>query len=170
MEPMASAVPPTSPINIVFVCLGNICRSPALAAVFQKLVEERGLSEKFYIDSCGVEDTFLGAPADQRMRLAAKKRGIALNHKAQLFEDSFFAVFDYIFVVNKEVLQLLSSRAPSPEMRAKIHLATHYSSRYRDQEIPDPYYGDADAFDHTLEIAEDSARGLLAHFISSSSC
>ena len=86
-------------ISILFVCAGNICRSPALAAVLQKLVNEKGLTDRVFIDSCAVTPSFLGAPADPRMVAAAHKRGVHIDHKAKIFEEAYFKVFNLVSIL-----------------------------------------------------------------------
>ena len=99
-------------ISILFVCLGNICRSPALEATLKKLVKEKNLTEKIFVDSCAVTPSFLGAPADPRMVAAANKRGVHIDHKAKLFEEAYFKAFNYIFAADHEVLKMLQQIAP----------------------------------------------------------
>ena|SRR5258708_6043918 len=151
-------------IKILFVCMGNICRSPALAAVFDNLVKERGLSDKFYCDSCAVTHWFIGAPVDQRMARAGVKQGIVIEHTAQLLEEVFLTIFDCILATDAEVQELLLSQAPSPDARDKIKLATHFSAQFHDQPIEDPYYGGEAGFDHVMLMAKDVAKGILEHY------
>lgn len=148
-------------ISLLFVCLGNICRSPALEAVMKKLVKEHHLESQIYVDSCGVNASFLGCNADLRMRQTAKKRGIDISTQAKLFEPHFFEKFDFIFVVDKSLLNRLKSFALNQQNATKVRLATEYSKKYLNEEITDPYYGSEDAFDLTLTIAEDACQGIL---------
>ena len=148
-------------ISLLFVCSGNICRSPALAACLQKLVNDKGLTDRVFIDSCAVCPSFLGAPADPRIVAAAHKRGVHIDHKAKIFEQAFFKVFEYIFVVNHEALKKLQDLAQTDEEKAKIHLVTEFSTLYKDQEITDPYFdGDAE-FEKIMNISEEIAQGIL---------
>lgn len=152
-------------ISILFVCAGNICRSPALAAVLQKLVNEKGLTDRVFIDSCAVTPSFLGAPADPRMVAAAHKRGVHIDHKAKIFEEAYFKVFNHIFAVDHEVLKTLQSLAHTDEERAKIHLVNEFSTTYKDKEMADPYFDGEAGFEKIMDISEEIAQGILANFI-----
>ena len=143
--------------SILFVCMGNICRSPALQATLETL------SDEFHVESCGMGSWFLGEEADKRMRHAAHSRVIEINHKAQIFQQSFFEIFDYIFAVDQNILDELQSMAPN---KSKIYLATHFSEKYKDQDIPDPYYLGNAGFEHVMDMIEDSCKGILNHISS----
>jgi protein-tyrosine phosphatase len=156
------------PIGVLFVCSGNICRSPALEACFQKLVFEKGLANQFYIDSCGLSPYHLGCSTDARMKKAGEKRGISFpSHQVKLFENVYFKVFHYILAVEKEMVQLLQSLTESPEERAKVHLACAFSHTHPFEDLPDPYYDGEKGFDHVIDIAEDICNGLLDHILKS---
>jgi len=153
-------------ISILMVCSGNICRSPALAAVLQKLVHEKGLADRIFIDSCAVTPSFLGAPADPRMVAAAHKRGVHIDHKAKIFEEAYFKIFDSIYAVDHEVLKTLLALASTDEERAKIHLATEFSAHYKDKEMPDPYFDGEAGFEQIMEMSEEIAQGIISKWIS----
>lgn len=165
MEPMDSGVQPMSSSTkfLLFVCLGNFCRSPALAAVMEKLIQERALEQKFFVDSMGLTTHYLGRPADLRIRAAAGKQNISINHTAQLFKPSDFQRFDWIFAVDHEVLDLLSTYASTPAERDKLHLATAFSKKYPNQEILDPFPHGEEAFDRVIDMALDACDGILEH-------
>jgi protein-tyrosine phosphatase len=115
------------------------------------------------VESCGVGNWSVGQMPDERMRLAAAERGVILASRAQQFNTTFYDKFNYILAVDDEVLNLLLQYAKRADQKAKIHLLSEYSSGYRGQGIPDPYYhGDA-AFDHVLDMLEDCCYGLLNH-------
>ena len=152
-------------ISFLFVCTGNICRSPALAAALQKLVNENNLTERVYIDSCGVTSWFLGAPADPRMVAAAHQKNIHIDHKAKLFEENYFQLFDYILAVDHGVLKTLQIMAVTDDHKAKIHLATEYSSLYKDQDMPDPYYDGETGFNKVMQMTEEVAQSLYMKII-----
>lgn len=170
MGRMDSGVPPMSQslnkpfYSICFVCLGNICRSPALHAVFETLAKKEGVSDRFFVDSFGVTSYYLGKQADRRIRHAAEKREIHIDHIAQLFKPADFQRFDAIFAVTKDVVDILNEIASSPEEKKKIHLATAYASHYRNQEIIDPFYNGEQFFDLVMEIAFDACAGILSHY------
>ena len=149
-------------VSVLFVCLGNICRSPAAEGVLRHLAEEQGYANDLQVASCGIGDWHVGEPADYRMRSAAKSRGVTLDGKAQKFLLSFFDTFDHILVVDEKMLKDLFALAP-PSAHPKLNLITHFSPKYKDQPIPDPYYGGEAGFANVLDIIHDSCKGLLMH-------
>lgn len=149
-------------IRILFVCMGNICRSPAAEGVCRQMIKQE-LNEKIEIESCGIGDWHIGQPPDRRMQEAAKARGIALNSRAQQFKIAFYDEFDYILASDQEVLKHLFHCAATPEHKAKLSLMTAFSGLYSGQEVPDPYYEPTAAFDLVLDMLEDSCSGLLKH-------
>lgn len=152
-------------IHILFVCAGNICRSPALAAAMQKLVNENNLQDKVYIDSCGINSMFLGSQADQRMAKASQKKGVHIDHRAKLFEEAYFQIFNYIFVSDHRVAEILQSIAQNDADRAKIHLATEYSTKYKDQDMPDPFFQGEPQFDKIAEMSEEITQAIFEKLI-----
>ena len=146
---------------VLFVCLGNICRSPAGAAILDHLVTERGLQNTIQVDSCGMGDWHVGHSPDNRMQKSAQLRGFVLSGRAKVFQREFFDRFDYILAVDHEVLKALHDLAETTEQRAKIHLVTAFSTSFPNKEVPDPFYGHDGAFEHVLDILEDSCEGLL---------
>ncbi len=166
MELTGSAAQPMSQskINICFVCLGNICRSPTLAAVFMTLAKQRGIADRFSVDSRGLNTEFLGQQADPRTREAARDQGIEIHHIAQLIGPKDFQHFDIIFAVTNECIERLQKLAPNENARNKILIATHFSKKYKDKEIPDPYYGSPKSFKHVLDMAFDACQGILDHY------
>lgn len=150
-------------IKVMYVCLGNICRSPAAEAILRKLVAEADLEDKVHIESSGLGAWYVGQPADERMRSAAQLRGIMLTGRGQQFLLSDYDKFDYILAADHEVYNELINHAKTTELKAKIHLITAYSTHYKGQEVPDPYYNGAGAFEEVLDILEDSCEGFLAH-------
>ncbi|HEY2809817.1 MAG TPA: low molecular weight protein-tyrosine-phosphatase [Rhabdochlamydiaceae bacterium] len=154
-----------NPIALLFVCMGNICRSPALAATFMFLAEKRGVVQHFFVDSAAITGFYVGKAADYRMCKAAKKRDVDIEHLSQLFDKKAFVEFDYILAVNHEVEDLLKGLASSEKERNKILLATAYANKYRGEEIPDPYYLAGDAFEQVMDMAFDACEGLLEHTV-----
>jgi len=149
--------------SILFVCLGNICRSPAAEGVLRHMVQNDPDLKDIHIQSCGMGSWHVGQLPDDRIRYAAKNRGIDLISKAQIFDPSFFEKFDYIFAVDDEVLHHLYKYAKTPEQKAKINLLTAYSQCYPNENIPDPFYqGDA-AFDYVLDMVEDACEGFITY-------
>ena len=152
-------------ISVLFVCMGNICRSPALQAAFQKLVIDKGVAERFRIASCSVTTFYIGENADERMQKAAEQRGLRIDHIALQFEKKFFEIFDYILPVDREVIAILKQMEPDPEAQKKIHLVTEYSSKYFNQDIPDPYYGSSKSFEHVMDMVLNSIDGLFSFLL-----
>lgn len=146
---------------VLFVCLGNICRSPAAEAILrhQAIKDER--TKELHIRSCGLGSWHLGHLPDARMQEVAKRRGINMFSRAQQFQAEFFDRFDYILAADNEVLNVLYQYAPNPEHKSKLHLITAFSSSYKGQEVPDPYYGGEAGFELVLDMLEDSCEGLL---------
>jgi protein-tyrosine phosphatase len=146
--------------SLLFVCLANICRSPAAEGVMRHLAHKQGKKD-LKIDSCGVGDWYLGSLPDERITLAAQQRGIILSGRAKQFIIDFFDQYDYILACDHEVLNILHNHAKNVAQRAKIHLITNFSEYYKGEEIPDPFYGGEAAFDLVLDMLEDSCQGLL---------
>ena len=148
--------------SVLFVCMGNICRSPAAEGVMKHLLQENGLSV-VEVFSCGIGDWHLGSPPDYRMQEAAKARCIALLGRAKQFQLTDYEQRDYILCSDHEVLALLHRHAPSLEAQSKLFLMTHFSEQYAGQEIPDPYYAPHTAFDLVLDMLEESCSCFIQH-------
>ncbi len=147
-------------IKVLFVCMGNICRSPAGEGILKHLVKQDP-SLNIQVESCGIGDWHIGQAPDRRIHEASKARGIALTGKAKQFQKSYFDQFDYILAADKEVLKYLYHYAETPEQKAKIALMTAFSANYSGQEVPDPYYLSSGAFDLVLDMLEDACQGLI---------
>lgn len=146
--------------SILFVCLANICRSPAAEAVMRHLAEKQHRQD-IAVDSCGVGDWYIGASPDERIAEAAKHRGVIMNGRAKLFQNDYFDKYDYILAMDNEVLKILHAHAKTVAQRSKIHLLTDFSEYYQGQEVPDPFYQGEAAFDLVLDMVEDSCQGFL---------
>lgn len=147
--------------KILFVCLGNICRSPAAEGVFSHLVEKEGLSNQFEIDSCGIIGFHEGEKADIRMRDHALKRGIELTSISRQFKSQDFKKFDLIIAMDGRNFKDLRELDSTGSYTDKIKMFCEYCSQREETEVPDPYYGGADGFEQVLDIVEDASRGLL---------
>lgn len=150
-------------VKVLFVCMGNICRSPTAEAVFKHYVAAANLQDRILSDSAGTHDYHVGEPPDERARHAAQRRGYdmsALRGRQVRAED--FAEFDYLVAMDEDNLRLLKRRCP-PEHAHKLMLLMNYSTRRRVRNVPDPYYGGAEGFEQVLDLVEDAAQGLLRH-------
>lgn len=148
---------------ILFVCLGNICRSPAAEGVLRQLAAQDPQFAGLHIESCGLGDWHVGQLPDARMREFAKTRGLILSSRAQRFRPSFFERFDYILAADREVLNDLYQFARTPEQKAKIHLMTAFATSFKDEDVPDPYYSGDAGFELVLDMLEESCTGLISH-------
>ena len=147
--------------KVLFVCLGNICRSPAAEGIMQHLVHQRGLDKLFYIDSAGTYGGHAGDLPDRRMRAVASRRGYLLEHRAQKFCASFFDRYDYIVAMDDHNYYDLTAMAYTIEDEKKIVRMADYCRHYTATHIPDPYYEGVDGFEHVLNLLEDACEGLL---------
>lgn len=149
-------------VKVLFVCLGNICRSPTAHGVFQKIIDEAGLGEQFYIASAGTGAWHVGEAPDSRAQAAAAQRGYDLSRlRAQQVNAGDFEMYDYILAMDHNNLSDLFSQCPD-DLQSKIHLLLAFSDMAHD-EVPDPYYGGKDGFTSVLELVESAGQGLLEH-------
>ena len=150
------------PCKILFVCLGNICRSSSAEGVMKHLLEESGLGNEFVVDSAGISSYHQGELPDSRMRAHAIRRGYELTHRSRSVRTEDFYNFDLIIGMDNRNIDDLKDRAPSPEEWKKIHLMTEYCTRFTHADhVPDPYYGGAEGFEYVLDLLEDACAGLL---------
>jgi len=156
--PSGGEVPPT---RVLFVCMGNICRSPAAEGVFLHLLAEAGLAHCFRVDSAGTGGWHVGHRADRRMLAAAERRGIHLPSRARQIEAADLQRFDHILTMdadNLAAVRRLERQAPG---RARISPLTDHCRRLRSPEVPDPYYGGEEGFERVLDLLDDACAGLL---------
>jgi protein-tyrosine phosphatase len=154
----------TDPIKVLFVCLGNICRSPLAEAVFRHRVRAAGLEDRFEIDSAGTSDYHEGEPPDRRAAAVARRHGIELTGRSRPITASDLRRFDYIVVMDaqnlRDVRRLAERVRPEPEIR---RLREFDAESAGDLDVPDPYYGGEQGFETVQRIVERSCDGLLAH-------
>lgn len=150
--------------KIMFVCLGNICRSPIAEAVFKHKVSERALGKKYFADSSGTSAFHVGADPDPRMAVTAEKRGIQMDHRAQQFEKTDFDKFDLIFAMDKSNFDDIISMTQNAKLRKKVYLLRQFDSQASSNraDVPDPYYrGGMSAFDEVFDIVNRSCEEVL---------
>ena len=147
-------------ISILFVCMGNICRSPTAHGVFRKLVREAGLADRVLIDSAGTHAYHVGKPPDERAQETAQRRGSDLRARAATQRD--LERFDYILVMDRDNLNDLMAMCP-PRLGSKVRLFMDFAPDMRAREVPDPYYGGPSGFEQVFDMVEAAAAGLLEH-------
>lgn len=147
--------------KILFVCLGNICRSSAAEGIMLDLIEKRGLKGKFIIDSAGLISYHEGELPDSRMRAHAARRGYNLTHLSRPISTDDFREFDLIIGMDDDNIKRLNRIASNNEEKAKIHKMTEYMVNKVATTVPDPYYGGASGFENVLDILEDACCGLM---------
>ena len=156
---------PASPdraLSVCFVCLGNICRSPTAEGVMKRLVRDAGLSDRIHVSSAGTGSWHLDEPADARARATAHARGVTLDGRAQQFAIGDFARFDYILSMDARVLSALRTLARTSDEWARVHNFRSFDpASPHGAEVPDPYYGGPDGFEHVFDVCEAACRGLL---------
>jgi low molecular weight protein-tyrosine phosphatase len=153
------------PVRVLFVCTGNICRSPTAEGIFLKLVRGARLGELIVADSAGTHGYHVGEPPDRRMCEAATRRGYDLSVlRARKFERSDFHDFDLVLAMDRENHAHLAGIAPASEAH-KLKMMMQYARRFREHEVPDPYYGGSRGFELVVDMLEDASRGLLEAII-----
>ena len=150
-----------TPIRVLFVCLGNICRSPAAEGVFRHIVHREKSDALFLIDSAGTYRGHQGNLPDARMRTHAARRGYDLTHRARPVETSDFEDFDIILAMDDRNYDHLKRLAPTVEDEKKIHRMVEYCRQYGHDCVPDPYYSGAEGFELVLDLLEDACQGLF---------
>ncbi|HLE57897.1 MAG TPA: low molecular weight protein-tyrosine-phosphatase [Rhodothermia bacterium] len=167
-------------IRVLFVCLGNICRSPLAEGVFRKLVADRGLSDRIDVDSAGTGGWHAGEPPDRRMRATAESRGVSLDGiRARQVKAADLAEFDYVFAMDRENLRdlrAIAARMNDQSLPGRVdesHLTRANDNSPQlfrtfdpvkgDPDVPDPYYGESDGFTRVFEIVDRTSRSIIDH-------
>jgi protein-tyrosine phosphatase len=149
--------------KILFVCLGNICRSPAAENIMNYLVTKNGKSDLIQCDSAGTANYHTGKPPDRRMQAAAAKRNIPMIGSARQFTKADFTTFDLILAMDRENYHNILALDPQGQYRDKVKMMCDSASHYPDKEVPDPYYGGADGFDYVIDLLTDACGGLISY-------
>lgn len=150
-------------VKILFVCLGNICRSPSAEAVFKDFVKKKREEELFEIDSAGTSAWHAGEKADARMRQHARKRGIDITSISRKFEIEDFDHFDYIVAMDDENMDNLKKFARNQDDLNKLYMMTDFSKKFNYDYVPDPYFGGEDGFELVLDLLEDASEGVYKY-------
>lgn len=152
------------PYKLLFVCLGNICRSPSAENIMNYLVAQADLSDRILCDSAGTSSYHIGSPPDRRMSAAASaKLGLKLRGKARQLQKLDFQDFDMILAMDQENYENILALDPTGQHHDKVFLMCEFCSRYTLKEVPDPYYGGVDGFNQVIDLLVDACEGLLRH-------
>ena len=149
------------PEKLLFVCLGNICRSPSAENIMNHLVSKAGLADEVICDSAGTSSYHIGSSPDRRMASAAKIRGIELKGKARQFVRSDFQEFDLILAMDRDNYNNILALDKEGKYQSKVHLMCDYASEHQEEQVPDPYYGGPEGFDYVIDLLLDACSGLL---------
>jgi protein-tyrosine phosphatase len=150
-------------IKVLFVCTGNICRSPTAEGVFRALVAAEGLDGRIATDSAGTHSYHVGEAPDRRSAAAARSRGIELSDlRARKVRPSDFAEFDLVLAMDRGHAEILARQCP-PEHAGRVRLFLDFAPQLGLKDVPDPYYGGADGFEQVLDMVEAASRGVLEH-------
>ena len=153
--------------KLLFVCLGNICRSPSAENIMNQLIEEAGLSAKITCDSAGTSGYHIGAAPDERMSIAAKKRGLKLEGQSRKLKPSDLQKFALILAMDRENYQDIVYLDREGKYEDKVRMMCDFATTKPDREVPDPYYGGADGFDYVIDLLYDDCAGLLDYVVNS---
>ena len=148
-------------IRVLFVCMGNICRSPTAQGVFERVVRENGLENQLEVDSAGTHGYHVGRPPDSRAQAAALARGIDLGgQRARQFTVADFSHFDYVLAMDRSNLRILQAECPE-QLQGRLELFLSYAPEAPIPEVPDPYYGGDRGFEQVLDLVEQASQGLV---------
>lgn len=148
------------PIKVLFICMGNICRSPTAEGVFNKVIQDMGTTNHFVVDSAGTHAYHIGEPSDTRSQETARSRGIDLSKiRARKVMTSDFEHFDHILAMDTDNYNLLIDASPS-EYHHKIKLFLDYAPERKEKDVPDPYFGGQNGFTHVFDLVEEASKGF----------
>ena len=147
--------------KLLFVCLGNICRSPAAENIMNHLAAKSELADSIECDSAGTANYHTGKPPDRRMQAAAANRNIPMTGTARQFTIADFATFDLILAMDRENYHNILALDPQGQYRHKIEMVCDFATHHPDKEVPDPYYGGTEGFNYVIDLLTDACTGLL---------
>ncbi|MEX2570826.1 MAG: low molecular weight protein-tyrosine-phosphatase [Gemmatimonadota bacterium] len=159
---------PDNRVGVLFVCLGNICRSPLAESVFRHLVRDRGEEDRFEIDSAGTSGYHVGAPPDVRSVATARARGVEVTGAGRQMEPADLHRFDYVIVMDRQNLAKVEQLNERANGTARIHLLRDWDEEGGGGDVPDPYYGGATGFEDVHDMVERSCRALLDRLLAES--
>jgi len=151
----------TMAYRLLFVCLGNICRSPSAENIMKHFVEQAGLTGQVECDSAGTSSYHIGSPPDRRMHNAAAQQGITMTGAARQFNTEDFEAFDLILAMDRDNYRNILALDRTGQYQEKVKLMCDYAQYHGDREVPDPYYGGPDGFDYVINLLMDACEGLL---------
>lgn len=149
--------------RLLFVCLGNICRSPSAENIMNHLIEQQQLSDRVVCDSAGTAGYHVGSAPDRRMTQAAQAYGIDLVGRARQFDTVDFERFDYILAMDRQNYRDILALDPAGQHRDKVRLMCDFCRTHPDKDVPDPYYGGPEGFTYVIDLLLDACEGLLDH-------
>ncbi|MFN3927843.1 MAG: low molecular weight protein-tyrosine-phosphatase [Pseudanabaenaceae cyanobacterium] len=150
-------------VKLLFVCLGNICRSPAAENLMNYLLRKHGLADKISCDSAGTAGYHVGSPPDRRMTLAASQRGLTFTGSARRLEPMDLREFDLILAMDRSNYRDILALDPQGKYHHKVKMMCDFCRTFPDKEVPDPYYGGAEGFEYVLDLLTDACQGLLEY-------
>ncbi|MDG4597954.1 MAG: low molecular weight phosphotyrosine protein phosphatase [Candidatus Contendobacter sp.] len=149
-------------VKVLFVCMGNICRSPMAEGAFQRLLASVDLAEQVVVDSAGTHSYHIGSPPDPRSQATALSRGVDLRHlRARQVTTADLAEFDYVLAMDRDNFDHLLALGKESKVRHRIRLFLDFAPDLPEREVPDPYYGGSGGFERVMDLVEEAARGLL---------
>lgn len=154
-----------SQIKVLFVCMGNICRSPTAEGVFNRVITDMGASNRFLVDSAGTHAYHIGEPSDSRSQQTAKGRGVDLSKiRARKVSHSDFEHFDHVLAMDSDNYHILMSSCPS-EYQHKVAMFLDFAPDCGERDVPDPYYGGPNGFEHVFDLVEEASKGFYHNIL-----
>jgi protein-tyrosine phosphatase len=150
-----------NPKQLLFVCLGNICRSPSAENIMNHLIVQARVDGQIICDSAGTSSYHIGSPPDRRMTQAARQRGISMEGKARQFVTEDFEQFDLILAMDQDNYEQICFLDPTAQYRDKVKLMCDFCRHHTVREVPDPYYGGPEGFNYVIDLLMDACEGLL---------